>query len=144
GRDPAADIIIGDPSISRRQAELVLLDDRRIFVRDLGGANATVRIRAGQRVTVQREIVSPGDDVSFGDVVLSFDALKEMMLEKLRRAPAAANDGDAGSAAHAQQGGPAQGAIDARDARGAAPGRDRADAPPAGVGGDSGGSGAGG
>jgi len=86
GRDPAADIIIGDPSISRRHAELVLLDDRRIFVRDLGGANGTVRIRAGERLTVQREIVAPGDDVSFGDVVLSFDALKEMMLEKLGRA----------------------------------------------------------
>jgi len=50
GRDPAADIIIGDPSISRRHAELVLLDDRRIFVRDLGGSNGTIRIRAGQRL----------------------------------------------------------------------------------------------
>jgi RsiW-degrading membrane proteinase PrsW (M82 family) len=98
GRDPAADIIIGDPSISRRHAELVLLDDRRIFIRDLGGANGTVRIRAGQRLTVQREIVAPGDEVSFGDVVLSFDALKEMMLEKLGRTPAAGTPADADGA----------------------------------------------
>jgi RsiW-degrading membrane proteinase PrsW (M82 family) len=103
GRDPAADIIIGDPSISRRHAELVLLDDRRIFVRDLGGSNGTVRIRAGERLTVQREIVAPGDDVSFGDIVLSFDALKEMMLEKLGRAPDAAGAG-AGAAAAAGAG----------------------------------------
>jgi RsiW-degrading membrane proteinase PrsW (M82 family) len=111
GRDPAADIIIGDPSISRRHAELVLLDDRRIFVRDLGGANGTVRIRAGERLIVQREIVAPGDEVSFGDIVLSFDALKDMMLDKLGRA----GDGAAG-----MQDTLARVAADARDARDAA------------------------
>jgi RsiW-degrading membrane proteinase PrsW (M82 family) len=101
GRDPVADIIIGDNSISRRHAELVLLDDRRIFVRDLGGANGTVRIRAGERLVVQREIIAPGDEIAFGDVVLPFDALKQMMLEKLGRA----GNADAGAGAAAGAGG---------------------------------------
>jgi RsiW-degrading membrane proteinase PrsW (M82 family) len=118
GRDPAADIIIGDPSISRRHAELVLLDDRRIFVRDLGGSNGTIRIRAGQRIQVQREIVAPGDEVSFGDVVLSFDALKEMMIDKLGGAAdvgAGSGSGDGGV-----QDAIARAQADARDARDAA------------------------
>ncbi len=87
GRDPAADIIIGDPSISRRHAELVLLDDRRIFIRDLGGPNGSARIRDGARTKIEREIVAPGDQVAFGDIVLSFDDIKQMMLTKLGRQP---------------------------------------------------------
>ena len=42
---------------------------------------------------MQREIVAPGDEVSFGDVVLSFDALKEMMIDKLGGAADGAHGG---------------------------------------------------
>jgi RsiW-degrading membrane proteinase PrsW (M82 family)/pSer/pThr/pTyr-binding forkhead associated (FHA) protein len=127
GRDPAADIIIGDPSISRRHAELVLLDDRRIFIRDLGGSSGTVRIRAGERLPIQREIVAPGDEVSFGDLVISFDSLKEMMLEKLGRAQAAAGAASLPALQGAQQA--AKHDALARDAQDAGP-RDRAEVVP--------------
>lgn len=89
GRDPAADFTIADTSVSRRHAELVLLDDRRIFVRDLGTANGTARLRNGLRTPIQRDVIAPGDDVAFGDIVLSFDMLHEMLATRLGRAPAA-------------------------------------------------------
>jgi RsiW-degrading membrane proteinase PrsW (M82 family) len=89
GRDPAADFTIADTSVSRRHAEIVLLDDRRIFVRDLGTANGTVRLRNGQRTPIQRDVIAPGDEIAFGDIVLSFDMLHEMLVTRLGRAPAA-------------------------------------------------------
>ena len=99
GRDPAADFTIADTSVSRRHAEIVLLDDRRIFVRDLGTANGTVRLRNGQRTPIQRDVIAPGDDNAFGDIVLSFDMLHEMLVTRLGRAPAAADNGAAGKGA---------------------------------------------
>jgi RsiW-degrading membrane proteinase PrsW (M82 family) len=103
GRDPGADFTIADTSVSRRHAELVLLDDRRIFVRDLGTANGTARLRSGQRTPIQRDVIAPGDDVAFGDVILSFELLHEMLLTRLGRAPAPAGNGasPAGSGAPA-------------------------------------------
>jgi RsiW-degrading membrane proteinase PrsW (M82 family) len=89
GRDPAADFTIADTSVSRRHAELVLLDDRRIFVRDLGTANGTARLRNGQRTPIQRDVIAPGDDVAFGDIILSFDMLHDMLATRLGRTPAA-------------------------------------------------------
>jgi RsiW-degrading membrane proteinase PrsW (M82 family) len=106
GRDPGADFTIADTSVSRRHAELVLLDDRRIFVRDLDTANGTARLRSGQRTPIQRDVIAPGDDVAFGDVILSFELLHEMLLTRLGRAPAAA----AGASPHAAA--PGNGAAD--------------------------------
>lgn len=88
GRDASsADIAIADPSISRRHAEVVLLDDTRLFVRDLGSANGITLLRRGARTPLAREVIGRDDVVQFGDVSLSFEALREMLLEHLGRAP---------------------------------------------------------
>ena len=89
GRDASADIAIADPSISRRHAEIVLLDDTRLFVRDLGSANGSTLIRGGARTPLAREVLGRGDEVQFGDATLTFDALRDILLEKLGRLPAA-------------------------------------------------------
>jgi RsiW-degrading membrane proteinase PrsW (M82 family) len=120
GRDASADLVIGDPSISRRHAEIVLLDDARLFVRDLGAANGTVLVRGGAHTRLAREVISRGDEVQFGDVTLTFDALRDMLFEKLGRAPAApAAAAAATDDAAARAPGPAGGAADVREVRGA-------------------------
>src|SRR5688572_12135078 len=90
GRDAsAADIAIADPSISRRHAEVVLLDDSRVFVRDLGSANGSTLLRRGARTPLSREVIARDDVVQFGDVALSFEVLRDMLFEQLGRARAA-------------------------------------------------------
>jgi RsiW-degrading membrane proteinase PrsW (M82 family) len=89
GRDASADITIADPSVSRRHAEVVLLDDTRLFVRDLGSANGSTLIRGGARTPLAREVLGRGDDVQFGDATLTFDALRDILLDKLGRLPEA-------------------------------------------------------
>ena len=86
GRDASADITIADPSISRRHAEIVLLDDTRLFVRDLGSANGSTLIRGGARTPLAREVLGRGDEVQFGDATLTFDALRDILLEQARTA----------------------------------------------------------
>jgi RsiW-degrading membrane proteinase PrsW (M82 family) len=81
GRDPACDVNIADASVSRRHAELVLLDENRIFVRDLGAANGTSVTRNGTRTPHQQGVVQPGDTISFGDIVVSFEELRDMIRE---------------------------------------------------------------
>jgi RsiW-degrading membrane proteinase PrsW (M82 family) len=90
GRDAStADIAIADSSISRRHAEVVLLDDTRLFVRDLGSANGSTLLRRGARTPLSREVIARDDVVQFGDVALSFEVLRDMLFEHLGRAPAA-------------------------------------------------------
>ena len=79
GRDPACDVNVADASVSRRHAELVLLDDNRIFVRDLGGANGTSVTRRGTRTPHQQGVVQPGDSILFGDITVSFEELRDMI-----------------------------------------------------------------
>lgn len=119
GRDPSADIVIGDPSVSRRHAELVLLDDQHIFVRDLGTSNGTTRVRGGTRTRIEHDTIQQDDEVAFGDVVIAFGALREMLLARLGSvagagvaasagsSPAAASSAAAASPARAAAGGPA-------------------------------------
>lgn len=65
GRDPACDVCLSDPSVSRRHARLVQ-DNSYYIIEDLGSANGT--LVNGQRVAVCK--VSPSDSVRLGDAVL--------------------------------------------------------------------------
>jgi hypothetical protein len=62
GRSPECDCIVGDPTVSRRHAQLHRQDERWI-IRDLGSRNGTWV--NGMRVTEETE-VRPGDRISFG------------------------------------------------------------------------------
>ena len=41
GRSPHADIVLADPSVARRHAELVVTDDGRMFLTDCGSDNGS-------------------------------------------------------------------------------------------------------
>lgn len=67
GRDPAADVPIASPSISRRHARLELGDE--IFLEDLGSKNGTF-VR-GERITAP-VMIHDGDEIGFGSVAVVF------------------------------------------------------------------------
>jgi DNA-binding NtrC family response regulator len=66
GRTAPADLVVADPSLSRRHALLEVLDDD-LFVEDLGSKNGT-RVNGAR---IERSLVRPGDTVQLGSVTLS-------------------------------------------------------------------------
>ncbi len=66
GRDPAADLPIPEPSVSRRHAEVRAQSDKGVELRDLGSRNGTWL--NGKRVQTAR--VAEGDIVAFGTIEL--------------------------------------------------------------------------
>lgn len=67
GRKPENDLVIADPSVSGRHAELVV-DEGGVLLRDLGSTNGT---RVGGEKTDQTRLAH-GDRVRFGQVELRF------------------------------------------------------------------------
>ncbi len=68
GRSPESDIVILDPYVSAKHAEIVLADSG-FFVRDLGSANGTYV--NGRRLSRER-ILRKGDRLELGDTVFRF------------------------------------------------------------------------
>jgi hypothetical protein len=68
GRDPACDIVLSDPTVSREHAALVRRGDTW-WVLDLGSTNGT-RVRG---VQAAEQPIAHGDEVAFGEAVLTFD-----------------------------------------------------------------------
>lgn len=67
GRDPSCAIVVGDPSLSRRHAE-IFLDGGRTWLRDLGSSNGTWV--NGQLVGAQPVALAPGQQVYLGLIPL--------------------------------------------------------------------------
>ncbi|MEA2828490.1 MAG: hypothetical protein QOF60_3160 [Actinomycetota bacterium] len=65
GRDPSAQVIVDDPSVSRTHARLDLRGDD-LWVEDLGSANGTLI----NGVAVTRAVLRPGDVLEVGDLRL--------------------------------------------------------------------------
>ena len=86
GRDRSADIPIADSSVSRRHAQVEIIDGGRIFLTDCQSSNGTFVIRSGQSIRITQETVSPGEQIRFGDVVMAVSDLTDLA----RRAGAAA------------------------------------------------------
>jgi len=68
GRTPECDLVLGNPSVSRRHAAIVC-SGGRVLVEDLGSHNGT---RVNNAVVTTPAPLSPGDEVAFADVVMSF------------------------------------------------------------------------
>src|SRR5437764_4869433 len=62
GRDPTCEVRLDDPSVSRRHAEIRLLDDGRYEVADLGSKHG-VLVR-GEKV--ERALLAHGDELRIG------------------------------------------------------------------------------
>lgn len=68
GRDPACDIVLTDPTVSREHAALVRRGDTW-WALDLGSTNGT-RVHG---VQAAEQPISHGDEIAFGEAVLTFD-----------------------------------------------------------------------
>jgi hypothetical protein len=84
GRANTCDIPIAHDSVSRTHAEIELLNDDRLRVRDLGSQNGTALIRQGREFPLAQEVVFLNDTIRFGEVALAarevFDILKAAMV----------------------------------------------------------------
>ena len=71
GRHHSADVVINDPVISRKHAELALSGDG-YFLRDLGSKNGTFVNQ--QNIEKSQHLLTDGDEISFGtsQVTLTF------------------------------------------------------------------------
>jgi len=85
GRDRAADIPVADQSVSRRHAELVLMDGGRMFLTDCQSSNGTWLLRKGQAVRITQETLHTGDQVRFGDVTIAVSDLVDVAQRVQRR-----------------------------------------------------------
>ncbi|HUY27147.1 MAG TPA: FHA domain-containing protein [Candidatus Binataceae bacterium] len=79
GRANDCDIPIADDSVSRRHAEIALLDGDRLMVRDLGSQNGTRFLRQGREFPVREEVVFLSDLLRFGDVTVAARDLIDLL-----------------------------------------------------------------
>jgi len=83
GRDPSCHITIGDATVSGRHAELTEMGKGKWLLTDCKSRNGTFRIhRDGQKTPIRQELVSPLDQLCFGEVTL----IMRELLESLRLA----------------------------------------------------------
>jgi pSer/pThr/pTyr-binding forkhead associated (FHA) protein len=79
GRATTCDIPIADDSVSRVHAEILMLGNDRMLVRDLGSQNGTVLLRQGREFKLGEETIFLTDTLRFGEVTLAardvFEAL---------------------------------------------------------------------
>src|SRR5262245_12721673 len=86
GRSPECDLVLADQSVSRKHAELMVLDDGQLFLVDCQSTQGTRLSEHGQIRQVQQEFVGLDAIVQFGDVSISMGDVVEALREKHPRA----------------------------------------------------------
>ncbi|MGC1677893.1 MAG: FHA domain-containing protein [Candidatus Binataceae bacterium] len=82
GRATDADVPIADDSVSRTHAEVQLLENDRLRVKDLGSQNGTVLIRQGREFPVKDEQTAfLSDLLKFGEVTIAARDLIDLLKE---------------------------------------------------------------
>ncbi len=80
GRKRSCDIPLAHESVSGRHAELDFLDDGKLLLTDCKSTNGTFLLQGGGvGKRVHQELVSPMDQVRFGDIELSVRELVEAL-----------------------------------------------------------------
>jgi hypothetical protein len=75
GRDQACDIPVADDSVSRRHAELTLIEQGKLLLVDCQSSNGTAVLEDGRPRAIRQAFVTPSDHVQFGSVVLAVSDL---------------------------------------------------------------------
>ena len=75
GRDPACELVLDEPGISRLHARVSRDAERYLWLEDAGSANGTHLHRNRQWLRVERATLCVGDRVRFGDVEVPLDRL---------------------------------------------------------------------
>jgi hypothetical protein len=71
GRAATNDIVVPDPTVSREHAELTLLDDGRLSIKDLGSTYGVEILKGTEWTAVQEAEVAPETRVCLGEVEMS-------------------------------------------------------------------------
>ena len=83
GRDRNCDIAIADETVSSRHAEISFLGDGRLLLTDCRSSNGTFRQLAdGTEARVRQELISPLDQLRFGNVRIGVRELLEALRMK--------------------------------------------------------------
>jgi len=72
-------ILLADDSVSGLHAEIVVLDDGRLYVSDCNSMNGSYILKDGQWVVFSQTYLRQGDDVRFGNYTISCDELYKMI-----------------------------------------------------------------
>lgn len=72
GRDESCDVLISSPNVSRRHCEVVVREDGRVTVRDLGARNGTF---VNGAAVAGEHALAEGDLVGFGDFNATYHRL---------------------------------------------------------------------
>lgn len=75
GRDPACDLVIEHPSVSRCHARVELADDGVVWVLDAGSINGTFLLRCDNWSRVDKVSLCVGDGLRFGDCEVSLEQI---------------------------------------------------------------------
>jgi predicted component of type VI protein secretion system len=70
GRSPDCDVVLADQSVSRKHAELVVLDGGQLFLVDCQSTHGTTLMHGGTTRPVRQEFLEPDAVVTFGDVAM--------------------------------------------------------------------------
>jgi pSer/pThr/pTyr-binding forkhead associated (FHA) protein len=70
GRDPSSDVLIGDGTVSRRHA-CIVIEENHAYIQDLGSTNGTQL--NGQPVGTERTPLPPNAQVQFGSVRMTLE-----------------------------------------------------------------------
>jgi hypothetical protein len=90
-------VVIADPSVSRRHAELEWLDDQALRLIDCQSTQGTHILERGRPRRVAREMVTPDTAIQLGDVTLSVSDLVDAIRLKYPALPVAAPPAPAAS-----------------------------------------------
>jgi hypothetical protein len=82
GRSPECDVVLADQSVSRKHAELMVLDDGQLFLVDCQSTHGTRLSQHGQTRPVQQEFVSLDAIVEFGDVSMPVADIVDALRDK--------------------------------------------------------------
>ncbi len=79
GRANDCDVVVADPSVSRRHAELELGDAQPMTLVDCQSTHGTHVVENGQARRVSRAVVSPQQQIQLGEVTLSVGELLDAL-----------------------------------------------------------------
>lgn len=77
GREKTCHVVLGDDSVSRYHAELILLANGNLLLIDCKSRNGTFVVKENRGKRIHQELINPSDTLQFGEVRLEAGQLLE-------------------------------------------------------------------
>lgn len=68
GRSNDCDLVLADMTVSRRHAEIEMIDSNRLLLTDCQSTHGTFVIRGGNEQKVKQQIITKHDNLRFGNI----------------------------------------------------------------------------